>query len=154
MFLYHIRSSNSKFEIRNSKSFILVTFDLMYRILLLVGSGSFAGGISRYLLQQFIQARFPSSIPLGTLVVNILGCLIIGIIFGFGEKGNMLTPEMRLLLATGFCGGFTTFSSFAYENVALVQASEYFYTIGYILLSVVLGFIAVYVGLLLVKLFF
>lgn len=126
----------------------------MYRIILLVGGGSFAGGICRYLMQQFIQARYPSSIPLGTLTVNILGCFIIGIIFGFGEKGNVLSPEMRLLLATGFCGGFTTFSSFAYENVALVQSSEYYYTIGYIVLSVVLGFIAVYLGLILVKLIF
>lgn len=112
------------------------------------------GGISRYLLQQFVQDRFPSSIPLGTLAVNIVGCFIIGIIYALANKGNILTPQMRLLLATGFCGGFTTFSSFAYENVSMVLGAEFYYPAIYILLSVVFGFGAVHAGILLTKLIF
>lgn len=124
----------------------------MFRILLLIGGGSCVGGIGRYLLQQFVQDRFPSSIPLGTLTVNIIGCFIIGIIYALSNKGNILTPQMRLLLATGFCGGFTTFSSFAYENVSMALDAEFYYPIIYILLSVVFGFGSVYAGILLTKL--
>src|SRR5437773_2869667 len=101
----------------------------MYRSLLLIGAGSFAGGIFRYLLQQFVQKNYPSSIPLGTLSVNIVGCFIIGVIYGIASKGNLLSSEMRLLLATGFCGGFTSFSSFAFENVRLVIDGEFFYSV-------------------------
>jgi CrcB protein len=123
----------------------------MLRSLLYVGIGSCIGGISRYLLQQFIQNRYPSSIPLGTLSVNIIGCFIIGIIYGVASKGDLLSPEARLLLATGFCGGFTTFSSFAYENVNMVLEGEFFYPFLYILISVVIGFGAVHAGILSVK---
>ena len=124
----------------------------MTRSLILVGAGSCVGGISRYLTQQFIQKHYLSSIPLGTLCVNISGCFIIGIIYALANKGDILSPEMRLLLATGFCGGYTTFSSFAYENISLLQDGEFFYTSLYVLLSVLIGFVAVYTGILLIKL--
>ena len=88
----------------------------MYRILFYVAAGSSVGGVARYLSQQFVLKHFPSSIPLGTLSVNIIGSFIIGIIYALSEKNNVLSDEMRILFATGFCGGFTTFSSFAYEN--------------------------------------
>ncbi|GAC1447983.1 MAG: fluoride efflux transporter CrcB [Chitinophagaceae bacterium] len=124
----------------------------MTRSLLLVGIGSFIGGISRYLTQQFVQKYYPSSIPFGTLSVNIVGCFIIGVIYALSAKGNILSPEIRLFLATGICGGYTTFSSFAYENISLLQDGEFFYTLMYVLLSVVLGLLAVYLGILLIKL--
>ena len=124
----------------------------MTRSLLLVGIGSFIGGVSRYLTQQFIQKHYPSSIPLGTLSVNILGCFLIGILYALADKGNLLSPAMRLLLATGFCGGYTTFSSFAQENISLMQDGEFFYTSLYVALSVVIGFAAVYLGILFIKL--
>lgn len=124
----------------------------MFRNLILIGSGSFVGGICRYLSQQFVQKYYPSSFPLGTLSVNVIGCFLIGIIYAFSERGNLLSPAMRLLLATGFCGGFTTFSSFAFENVSLLRDSEFFYTSLYILLSIVIGFAAVYLGILFIKL--
>ena len=83
----------------------------MTRSLILVGVGSCVGGIARYLSQLFIQKHYPSSFPFGTLSVNITGCFIIGIIYALADKGNLMSPATRLLLATGFCGGFTTFSS-------------------------------------------
>ncbi len=124
----------------------------MSRSLILIGIGSCVGGISRYLLQQSVQKQYPYSIPLGTLSVNIIGCFIIGVIYGIASKGNLLSPEMRLLLATGFCGGFTTFSSFAYENVSMVLDGEFFYPVLYVLISVIIGFGAVHAGILFIKL--
>jgi CrcB protein len=126
----------------------------MFRSLLIVGAGSFVGGICRYLTQLYVQKSFPSSIPLGTLAANVIGCFIIGIIYALAERGNYLSPAARLLLATGFCGGYTTFSSFAAENVSLLQSGEFFYTAAYILASVILGFTAVYLGTLVIKLTF
>jgi fluoride exporter len=126
----------------------------MLRIILYVITGSSVGGVARYLSQQFVQKHYPSSIPFGTMAVNIIGCFIIGMVYGVGEKGEVLSPEMRILLATGFCGGFTTFSSFAFENMKLIQDGEYFYMAFYIAASVVLGFLAVYLGALLIKLIF
>ncbi len=124
----------------------------MTRSLILVGVGSCVGGIARYLSQLFIQKHYPSSFPFGTLSVNITGCFIIGIIYALADKGNLMSPATRLLLATGFCGGFTTFSSFAYENISLMRDGEFFYTSLYILLSVIIGLLAVYLGILLIKL--
>jgi CrcB protein len=123
----------------------------MTRGIILIGIGSCIGGIARYLTQLFVQKHFPSSIPYGTLSVNILGCFLIGIIYALAGKGNLLSPEMRLLLATGFCGGYTTFSSYAYENISLLQDGEFYYTGLYILLSNVIGFAAVYLGIIFIK---
>jgi CrcB protein len=124
----------------------------MIRNLLIIGSGSFTGGVLRYLTQQFVQQRYPSSIPFGTFTVNILGCFLIGLIYALAERGNLLSPELRLLLATGFCGGYTTFSSFAFENISLLRGGEFFYMGLYLLMSIIIGFSAVYLGIFLVKL--
>ncbi len=124
----------------------------MHRSLLFIGIGSFIGGICRYLLQQFVQNNYPSSIPFGTLVVNITGCFAIGLVYELASKGNLLSLEMRLFLATGICGGYTTFSSFAYENVSMVLEGEFYYPLLYVLLSVVVGFGAVHAGILFIKL--
>jgi len=124
----------------------------MVRSLILIGIGSCIGGISRYLTQQYVQKYYPSSIPLGTLSVNIIGCFLIGIIYALADRGNILSPAMRLFLATGFWGGYTTFSSFAYENISLMREGDFFYTGLYIMLSMVIGFAAVYLGILFIKL--
>jgi CrcB protein len=86
------------------------------KIILAIGIGSFIGGILRYLLSLFIQNKFLSAFPFGTMSVNILGCFLIGLVFGLSDRGN-ISMEARLFLATGFLGGFTTFSAFSNETV-------------------------------------
>ena len=124
----------------------------MLRTLLLIAIGGSAGSVCRYLCQQFVQDHYPSSIPLGTLFVNIAGCFIVGMVYSLSEKGSIVSPEMRVFLVTGFCGGFTTYSSFSYENVRMVLDGEFYYTAVYILASVVIGFGAVHAGILFIKL--
>lgn len=125
----------------------------MYRYVIYVIIGSSIGGAARYLSQEFVQKNFPSFIPLSTLSVNIVGSFIIGIIYALAERSK-ISAEVRILIATGFCGGFTTFSSFAFENVKLMQDGEFFNTALYIILSIVIGFVAVYLGILFTKLIF
>lgn len=98
---------------------------------LYVGLGSMAGGISRYGLSLATQNASAFSLPYGTLLSNIAGCLIIGLLAGFGAKTELMSSELRLLLATGFCGGFTTMSSFIYELGQFVQDKEYFFASSY-----------------------
>ena len=98
---------------------------------LAVGLGSMAGGMSRYGLSLATQNVSAFSMPYGTLLSNVLGCLVIGILAGIGAKTELMSTEVRLLLATGFCGGFTTMSSFVYELGQFVQDKEYFYASGY-----------------------
>ena len=125
----------------------------MSRIVIIIGIGGFIGSVARYLTQQLFQKHFPSSFPYGTMWVNIAGCFLIGVIYGLSEKGSILTPEWRLFLATGFCGGFTTFSTFAFENIGLLRDGEYFYAAVYTSVSVFAGLIAAFLGTSLVKLF-
>jgi len=123
----------------------------MNRIFLLVGMGGFIGSISRYYSQQIISKSFPSALPYGTLIVNIVGCFLIGIIYALSEKGNILTPEWRIFLATGFCGGFTTFSTFSYESINLINDGEWFNVSLYVAVSVIIGFLSTYLGISLIK---
>jgi fluoride exporter len=97
---------------------------------LLVGLGGFAGSVARYGLSVTSQ-RFSIEWPIGTLAANVLGCFFIGIITGLSDRGEVLSPEMRLALATGFCGGFTTMSSMAYETAEMIRASEYLHAAAY-----------------------
>ena len=122
------------------------------RIVLLVGAGGFIGSALRYLASQFIQNRFLSTFPYGTLFVNIVGCLIIGVIFAFSEKG-LMNSDWRMFLATGICGGFTTFSTFSNETLGLFRDGQTLYGLGYITASVLLGLFATFIGIALVKLF-
>ena len=101
----------------------------------MVGIGSMLGGVSRYGLSLVTQNISAFSIPYGTLFSNTLGCLVIGLIAGVGGKTELLSTEMRLLLATGFCGGFTTMSSFVYELGQLVQDKEVLYATSYFVVT-------------------
>jgi CrcB protein len=121
------------------------------RILLLIGTGSFIGGVLRYSISQFVQTKFLSAFPFGTLGVNILGCFAIGIVFALSEKTNM-SPELRLFLATGICGGFTTFSAFSNETYSLMRDGQLFYASAYITSSVLFGLFATFIGYSLLKL--
>ncbi len=125
----------------------------MIRTLLLVGTGGFLGSISRYLVSRFMLSNFPSAFPYGTFVVNITGCFLIGFIFGISEKSSIITTGWRLFLAVGFCGGFTTFSTFANENLALLRDGEFFNFFLYTGLSVVLGLTATFIGVFITKIF-
>jgi len=125
----------------------------MIKTLLLVGTGGFLGSVSRFLASRYIQTGFPSAFPYGTFLVNITGCLLIGLIYGFSERSSLLTTEWKLFLAVGFCGGFTTFSTFANENLALLRDGEFFYFILYTGLSVFLGIAATFIGVLITKIF-
>lgn len=125
----------------------------MFKAFLIVGLGSFFGGGSRYLTQQFLTKITSIPFPLGTLTVNILGSLIIGIIFGLSAKTNLISNELKLLLATGFCGGFTTFSSFSLETFTLFADGEYMYAFTYIGTTIFIGFAATYIGVQLIRAF-
>ena len=124
----------------------------MNRTIILVALGGLLGSISRYLTVFYFNKLIPSTFPFGTFAVNIFGCFIIGIIYGLSERFNWLTPEWRIFLATGFCGGYTTFSAFAYENIKLLEASNYAMFASYSLISFAAGLLAVFLGLALTKL--
>jgi len=112
---------------------------------LLVFLGGGLGSGLRYLVTISMN-QYSKVLPFGTFTVNILGCLLIGLILGYAQKENTLTSNQTLLLATGFCGGFTTFSAFANENLELIKNGELFnfsvYTIG----SLLIGILAVFIG--------
>ena len=122
------------------------------KIILAIGLGSFIGGISRYLLSQFVQSKFLSAFPFGTLAVNVIGCFLIGLIYSLSERGN-ITMEWRLFLATGILGGFTTFSAFSNETMAMLRDTQYWHASLYVISSVVVGLIATFLGIVTVKLF-
>ena len=112
---------------------------------LLVFLGGGLGSGLRYLV-TITMNQYYKVLPFGTFIVNMLGCLLIGLILGYAQRENTLTSNQTLLLATGFCGGFTTFSAFANENLELIKNGELFnfsvYTIG----SVLIGILAVFIG--------
>jgi CrcB protein len=123
----------------------------MFKIILIIGSGSFLGGVARFLTSRYVQNTFISAFPYGTFLVNIIGCLLIGIIFGISEKGNLMNSEWKMFLTVGFCGGFTTFSTFANENLALLRNGNIFHFALYAGLSVFLGIMATYIGNMITK---
>lgn len=117
----------------------------MMKQVLLVFLGGGAGSALRFLISKNLNPL--TTIPLGTLLVNIVGSLLIGIFLGLGLKQELLSPNATLLLATGFCGGFTTFSALSFENQALLKAGDYFSFGIYSAGSIFLGIAAVLTGL-------
>ena len=118
--------------------------------LLLVFFGGGLGSVLRFIIGKWLN-RSETGIPYGTFAANIIGSLLIGIILGLAVKHDSLSQNHSLFLATGFCGGFTTFSTFAYENHVFLKTGDFttfaIYTIG----SFVVGFLAVFFGIYLVK---
>ena len=120
--------------------------------ILLVGAGGFLGSIARYITTISIDKRFNSFFPYGTLTVNLLGSFFLGVILSLVLKKTGTTAEQwKLLLGTGFCGGFTTFSAFAFENVSLLEARFAGTALIYTALSLAFGVVAVWAGVLLGK---
>ncbi len=125
----------------------------MLRTILLVGSGGFIGSVMRYLVQYYMEKGLASTFPWGTLIANVAGSFIIGMVFALAEKGNLMNAEWRIFLAVGICGGFTTFSSFAYNNFTMLKEQAFgslFLNIGG---NLFLGILAVYLGIILIRLF-
>lgn len=114
--------------------------------LMIVGAGSCLGGMARYAVSRAVQSVCNCTFPWGTFIVNVLGCLIIGLIFGFIDRGYQLSAEMRLFLTVGVCGGFTAFSTFMNENYLLFTGSGHLTALLYILSSVVAGFLMLYLA--------
>lgn len=123
----------------------------MLQNLMMVALGSALGGVCRYLLSGVISDKFPAAFPWGTFVVNILGCLIIGMVYGLIDRGVHMSDATRLLLTVGFCGGFTTFSTFAHENYLLFGNGHGVVLAAYAALSLFAGLLAAHLGHLLVR---
>lgn len=119
-------------------------------ILVFIGGG--LGSTLRYLLSKYLDS-FQTGIPYGTFAANISGSLLIGIILGLALKNEALSQNTVLFLATGFCGGFTTFSTFAYENHVFLKSGDFMSFALYTIASFVVGFAMVFLGMWLVKLF-
>lgn len=125
----------------------------MYKYILLIGTGSFIGGVSRFLMSRNIQNSVISGFPYGTMLVNILGCLFIGVFYGLSERGNLMSPELRMFLTVGLCGGFTTFSTFSLESLSLLKDGNFFQFTLYTTLSLFLCLAATWAGNAATKLF-
>ena len=118
--------------------------------LLLVFVGGGFGSVLRFIIGKWLN-NSENGIPYGTFAANIIGSLLIGILLGLAAKNETLSQSQTLLLATGFCGGFTTFSTFAYENHVFLKAGDFTSFAIYTLTSFVIGFLAVFLGLYMVK---
>lgn len=114
--------------------------------IIFVGLGGFAGSVSRYLLAGWIQKLLDKPYPYGTFTVNILGCLLIGLLAGLSQGKHYISPETRLLILVGFLGGFTTFSTFSSETFALLADGQMLTASINIAASIVFGLIAVWLG--------
>jgi CrcB protein len=113
-----------------------------------IAVGSAIGGASRYLVGGLVQRLTGGTFPTGTLLINLTGSFLLGAILRYGVDTPTLTPELRALLTVGFCGGYTTFSTFSYETAALLEDGEWSRAALYVGLSVGLSLIATFLGFL------
>ena len=118
----------------------------MIKSLLIVGTGSFIGGAMRYLLSTLMKSVCGQGFPWGTLMVNLFGCFLFGMLFAVFGKSNATDNTLYLLLTTGVCGGFTTFSTFANESVQMLQQGNTWGFVGYVATSVVAGLALIALG--------
>ena len=119
---------------------------MLLKNMLIVGLGGFFGSTARYIAYQLIDKRMNSLYPWTTFIVNITGSLMLGFVLGLFIKHSVTSGNIRLLLVTGFCGSFTTFSTFAFENVFLLQQKAISTALFYTTASLILGFLAVFAG--------
>ena len=108
--------------------------------------GSAVGGGCRFLISKIVTEHSTGVFPWGTFAVNLVGCLLIGILFGLTESGVSFSPHMKVLLITGFCGGFSTFSTFAHENYLLLNDSRFWILFLYAVLSFAFGLFLAHAG--------
>lgn len=114
--------------------------------MIIAGCGGFVGTAGRYLIGRFTSTFWSGSFPLSTFIVNILGCFLMGLFLGLLENSKTLTPQHSLLLLTGFCGGFTTFSTFSADMLQLISKGNWLLFAIYLGLSILLGIASVWAG--------
>jgi CrcB protein len=112
-----------------------------------VALGSALGGVTRFLLGTFIQQKTGTTFPIGTLLINISGSFLLAFLLRYALATTVISPEIRGFLTTGFCGGYTTFSTFTYEAMVLIEEGEIGRATAYVLLSVVVALIGAYLGI-------
>ena len=116
-----------------------------------IALGGGLGSVLRYLTTVVMNKYVQTAFPYATFITNVIGCLLIGLFFGYLEKQNAVSQDLKLFLITGFCGGYTTFSAFSNENVQLLQSNQMLIAFLYISLSVFLGLMATWAGLTIAK---
>ncbi|GAA4079974.1 fluoride efflux transporter CrcB [Flavobacterium cheonanense] len=119
----------------------------MLKTILYIAIGGAIGSVLRYLTSVFVNKYWANHFPLATFITNVLGCFLIGLLIGILEKNNLANSNLKWFLITGICGGYTTFSTFGFENYTLFQNNNSLLAFGYITLSVLLGIFAVWLGL-------
>ena len=115
-------------------------------LIVAIAAGSAAGGVARFVLTTVVQDRWNSSFPAGTLVVNVLGCIVLGFISYLVLETGEFSPTTRALLTTGFCGGFTTFSTFAMETIRAAEEGALQRAMLYVGTSVIAGLVGIWIG--------
>ena len=123
----------------------------MLKNFLIVGLGGGAGSMLRYAVQKIFNPQHAATFPAGTLLVNISGCFLIGILWGLASRSLTWNEEMKLLLMTGFCGGYTTFSAFTLEGIGLLKENKMTLFLIYITASVIGGLLATFIGIRIIK---
>lgn len=119
----------------------------MIKNILLIGLGGGLGSIARYLIQRWSYTVFSHPFPWGTFGVNVIGCFLIGIFWGFSFKSFDENESWKLFLMTGLCGGFTTFSAFTLEGIGLIKEQKMALFFAYLAGSILIGFLATYIGM-------
>lgn len=118
-----------------------------------VGMGGFIGAVTRYLVTGWVEKLFKGTFPFGTLTVNLIGCFLLGFIYTLTLEREIVDPLIRIAITTGFLGALTTFSTFSYETLALLEGKNYFLGLGNVVISLLLGLFLAWLGIAIARMF-